>query len=850
MPEYNWPTKIRRYGITDACQRFLVAKYESIIDWNGDRITSPEDLDRHLRKKMLPKLRHRMDPDRPDSHYCREINLEHMLQNPAPHIDVARRIRGNDGDDAAREFLLDHINDQKRQVFEAWWEYLTEDNPVYAQSPAFQYLMLRPMLDSSNAKCTRSPVNPDAEALVHVFDGIRDGLLSPTEKLMKVLCEFMAFGMRKEGERPAFGTACGWVLISNRMEKAADRVAALSQGSGWCVASPSMAASYLRKSDFHLLVENGRGVAAIRTYMNQAVEIQGRGNRDPGDWWPRILLYCATRSLHIISYRKKNSDAVCAQYRAKLAGIESLKEMAAHLAEHPAQVQFVTDEVANDENYRPLITQAWLTCVKADPMSAALAPSWMPRDGELGAKLIEGWRNLLDFDPASVLRLPDEMKSKMELAQDIWLSWALVLQNDPEMYGSCPPHLCNDPDIRNARKQGWLMALRSRPRDVPIDLQEDPDIISRLRKEWFIRIQNGMAHLLVPYCPRRIVEPLLAGMHPENPLWFSSQIIAVIRQRPKLAFRVPRWLKDVPGMRDELRQIVANEWPEHWAKAMVGISRFKTRGFWKRVPKSLQNHPLLQKQHEANWLRYCVRYPAQALCCPAEFLVKPEFFDEVKKGVVRYLAELGTRRGRAYRLTSSWKRQANDSVSAQHEELCRLVEAILHVHDTTSLLDLIHSRVEFSWRDAILKNPDAWFECPASMRNEPDILAARKEGLLANAENYLSVAGLPDEMLNDPKIRERLAKHWLRQKDLQLTVWFRCPDFVLDAHPLVQSRIETTIIRALRQNPAQWLTLPVRWRRNDGLQREAAECWVHSRDHRDQAPPDDIRERVQALLNP
>ncbi|MBM4027438.1 MAG: hypothetical protein FJ280_18835 [Planctomycetes bacterium] len=70
MP-YNWPSKVRRYGITDACQRFLVAKYESIIDWNGDRIESPDALDRHIREKMLPRLHRRMEPDSPDSHYCR-----------------------------------------------------------------------------------------------------------------------------------------------------------------------------------------------------------------------------------------------------------------------------------------------------------------------------------------------------------------------------------------------------------------------------------------------------------------------------------------------------------------------------------------------------------------------------------------------------------------------------------------------------------------------------------------------------------------------------------------------------------------------------------------------------------
>jgi hypothetical protein len=202
MPEYNWPSKIKRYGIACPYQKFLVAKYESIIDWNGDRITSPEALDKHVREKMLPALKKRIDPEAKESHFCRTINLAHMLANPAPHIEEARKIQAQSGEDAARSFLLDHINDHKKQAFDAWWEYLTQGNPVYAKTPAFQYLMLRPVIDSSDAKCTRSPVNPDAEALAAVFDGIASGQIDPMAKLMRTLCEFMAFGKQADGSRP------------------------------------------------------------------------------------------------------------------------------------------------------------------------------------------------------------------------------------------------------------------------------------------------------------------------------------------------------------------------------------------------------------------------------------------------------------------------------------------------------------------------------------------------------------------------------------------------------------------------------------------------------------------------
>ena len=97
--------------------------------------------------------------------------------------------------------------------------------------------LLRPVLESSDAKNTRPPIHPDAEALAHLYEGIEQGRILPSAKLLRTLCEFVAFGgQRDEDKESGFGTACGWVVVTKSMDKAAERVAALSQGSGWCVA--------------------------------------------------------------------------------------------------------------------------------------------------------------------------------------------------------------------------------------------------------------------------------------------------------------------------------------------------------------------------------------------------------------------------------------------------------------------------------------------------------------------------------------------------------------------------------------------------------------------------------------
>jgi hypothetical protein len=95
--QYKWPSKVLRYKISCPFQRMLVVKHEAQIDWSKHRIESAEALDSFLREVMVPSLKDWITPNHPKSHYCKSLHLERMLANPAPHIDVARRIRQREG---------------------------------------------------------------------------------------------------------------------------------------------------------------------------------------------------------------------------------------------------------------------------------------------------------------------------------------------------------------------------------------------------------------------------------------------------------------------------------------------------------------------------------------------------------------------------------------------------------------------------------------------------------------------------------------------------------------------------------------------------------------------------------
>lgn len=648
MP-YNWPVKIAKYGITCPFQKFLVAKYESVIDWNGARITSTEALDAHIRDKMIPDLRRRLDPEDKKSHYCRAINLAAVLNNPAEHFNEVRGIHQRDGEEAARKFLLDRINRDKKEGFDAWWNYLTQGNPVYADQPAFQYIILRPVIETSDAKCTRQPFPLDAEAVAFVHDGIEKESIDPSQNLIRKLAEFTAFGARAEGDRPAFGTECAWITITNDMPNAANRVAALSKGRGWCVASSYMAQSYLQSSDFHLLVEKGRAEVAIRMARGKVEEIQGHGNSDPGLWWPRILLYLNTRACGISNNRRHQAAAsFAAQCKQELAAIKTVKKLSEVLKEQPAIVQFIGDEQLNDEMFKPVIEEAWLACTKADPMAGVLAPIWMARDHNMDAALVEGWINILKVDVFAVRTIPEFLYTRKELKDEIWLAWGGLLYQDPNAFDSCPPDLCNDPDILSARRAGWISYLKrchDNLTDCPPDLLGDPEILA-LRSTAWAQFADQQAHRFELTCPadlkslpeidaarrrgwkRRILNHHEAWLECPADLKdgfeddYLESVRKIIRNKPSNSSQ--RFNKS--NIRVVLKKAInATSRRELITECMISVLLANQTGFFSDldIPEDIRQHPDYRCIREAAWREVVSARPPFCAAVPDDLRHKP-----------------------------------------------------------------------------------------------------------------------------------------------------------------------------------------------------------------------------------
>ena len=797
---YKWPSKVLRYKITCPFQRMLVVKHEAQIDWDGQRhgtrIESTQALDAHIRDVMLPALHRWMDPGDEKSHYCRQIDLEKMLANPAPHIQEARDLGRREGGEASRRFLLDHINRQKKEQFESWWDYVMKGNPAYRKHPAFQYLILRPVLESSNAKTTRSPLPVNAEALALVCDRIKAGRVDPRRtKLVQLLARFMAFGNLADEEKPQFGTDCRWVVIKRSDYNAAERVAALSQGSGWCVASSSMADSYLRSSDFHLLVEDGRARVALRLTGGQAVEVEGKNNGDPGPWWPRILLYLAARGTSI-GHRWEQEAPERRRIRKELAdaalqGTQRLREI---LKEQPAKVHLLDSIVAQeDEAAQLVVREAWIACVRADPVCGGLLPDWMEVDAEVKRAIEEGWVSLLVDDPMTFHRMPADMVKLPAIVEALRIGWIGRLQKFPSGWRRCPRFLKADEAVVQAFRIGWIERLEKSPdewKQCPKFLQADTRFVQACKTAWIGRLENFPSDWkqfpeflkadagFVQACKTAWIwrlekSPSDWTQCPEY-LQADSAVVQACRtgwvgqlmNHPLSWQDCPEFLQQELQHDTQIVQKLTTGW---------GRSIEYTPDEWSKCPGFLQADVAIVQARRTGWIRKLGMHPSTWHECPDFLQADVAIVQARKKG---------------------WIRRLETQPSIWHE-----CPDFLQADPAVALAR------RAGWIRELELYPHTWHRCPDFLQLDAELVQARKTGLIRGVAKDPTTWSLIPERLQpdlqkDATVLQMLRSGWIELLEKNPDTWSECPGFLRAHTEIVQARKAGWIAWLEEQYPA------------------------------------------------
>ena len=290
--------KIRRFNVTDPVLQVFIQQYEKLVDWN--KVKNEEEIQDYIYDILMPSVISQIERDSSNNVYIKDVDLEaqaQQLENDPTFIHHPQYQQAMQAmqwyrmyPEQAKQQAMAIVNDEKEQVFDKWWNYLTEVNEEYSDNPAWQYIIMNSLVKSSPDTSQTMPMTLNAEALAEIWYGLKE---NPVPfNFMKKYQEVSAIIDAKNAEFIATdetGTN-GWISIPGQkndpqnFEENVEKLIRFSHGNDWCTAAGG-AGGFLKQGNFWLYLEGGRAVVAIRTLdtgsQEMAAEIQGPGNNPP-----------------------------------------------------------------------------------------------------------------------------------------------------------------------------------------------------------------------------------------------------------------------------------------------------------------------------------------------------------------------------------------------------------------------------------------------------------------------------------------------------------------------------------------------------------------------------------------
>ncbi len=528
---YRWPTKLKKFGITDPFLKILAAKYEREIPWQTE-VRDNETLHNYVAKELLPSLLSKITY--PPEEFSRSfyitrkhVNLESALNyahdiDPSDMADV-RQTLNQQSEGEATELLVEKINLRKAESFKAWTELLKKK---YSRNPAFQLLLLRPIFDLTGHGSRRELLKPVLDILEWLHHRIKLRRLLPSENMARLYCVKVGSGVIKMPDN-------GWRLVQAGT-KNAGQLAALCRSSGWCVAGEGWAKSYLAHSNFYILYSEGQPVVALRNHKGsrQVVECQGRSNYSPTEWFQDIQLFLETRDF-LLTHRESEMEKA----------------------------------VATSSNIDQKPFKWWQKRISLWPFAIFFAPS------HIREKLMPGVRQSIiyyaEFHDFETLKDLIDLPANLGIDKEYWIK---LVQTDPTLYLHCPQSEKKDPAVREACIRGWAENLEDF--DVTLtELETIPnfvhtsqeflaairdhfpsalrDKIRRHKGTWYERDNPFWIDNVLPYVPEEPKELTIERMvnillNNENGIFADYIFPETIRERDDFAaLRVEAWLSAI-----------------------------------------------------------------------------------------------------------------------------------------------------------------------------------------------------------------------------------------------------------------------------------------------------------------
>jgi hypothetical protein len=602
-PPHRWPTKLKRFAITDPFLRLVVAKYENEIPW-GSTVKDSSTLLAHVKERMVPRLFARVayPPNEGEKHYYvsrKHIDVDLALKTDQglrrADIAVVRTTLHQLGRDAAEEKLVEVVNKRKATAFRAWSTFFRK---AYKDAPAFAPLLLRPLFELAGAGSRRSVLAPSAQAVAWLYKRIAGGRVAPNEDLARAYCNKVA------GESGPVVLGTGWYHFECGSNPG--RLAAFAQGSGWCISIADWGARYLEHNDFFILRSNDRPVVALRTGRSfpgaQVYECQGRGNREPSEWGEDIALFASALGLELM-HRREFVDASTPSAETLAAKpLAWWRERAAHwpfailVAPAPirAQLEGEVRLAALWQSFVPAFRKPaeglWLNATEAD------------------------FSDLIELDPYSYAFVPEEWRQSEALRRVCLEQWLLRAERDvltENEFLSLPDFVRNDPGFAQHAVETVGTIVQQRPRT-----REERAVASRINELMpaHLREDQRVARL-------HLVETLLRN---DDGIYIDERFPAEIRERADFAsLREQAWLQAMKAqpplwfaLPDDLRAKpdfqpldgeVRNVDLETWVAKVRATPWLLTQKA--TVPKGLRLHRRILEAYRDGWLPHLCKSP-------------------------------------------------------------------------------------------------------------------------------------------------------------------------------------------------------------------------------------------------
>ena len=302
--------KINKFLIEDNIIKLFIKKFEKQMGniWNSLETRSKKDskeknkikresneneINEFIQKKFLNNI----DKKLSKNYYIskNDIDLNQLQNNDNP--DIQQIFRQYSHDELENE-LTKKINQNKKEVFNEWWNYLNENN----YSPAFIYIIIHSFFLSDQKGQQTPPQSLNVAALNITFDKVIQENITNPEKIRN---EYRTQKIKKQQGKELED---GWIKIPGKKEdpdnldENADLLSDISCTSTWCIAGKETAKTYLEQGNFHILIDNGKAEVSLRTEgTSEIVEISGNLDENQQNVDPKY-------SEKIVDYVENNSE--------------------------------------------------------------------------------------------------------------------------------------------------------------------------------------------------------------------------------------------------------------------------------------------------------------------------------------------------------------------------------------------------------------------------------------------------------------------------------------------------------------------------------------------------------------